>query len=300
MVKSLTNLKRSVIERLQKYSKPRKIQRILLENFTRYMYVLMHRQCGKTHFIRCVGLDFLEANFFDDYEPAIGIFASKLKQTLKLYRSRFETILESKNYKPRYDAEETALKYRRYDYKKSRIDFYSASFNPDTDRGGTYPFIALDEYGAYKPHFANSVVGPMGDVYSAPMFITGTPLGPNHFKKEYEYAERKMREGDKDFFAIRWTLDDSLREGEITQRYYDAIQKRYPPDQQHIFRAEYLLDWYAYVPNQIFGYEVADCYSEGRVGFFPCIPQVPVDTFWDIGVNGTAVCLLYTSPSPRD
>ena len=287
--KSLQKTGKSVLKRLEKVTVPNEVQKILSANLCQNMYVLIHRQMGKTHFIRQTCLDFLEAEFFPNYTPSIGIFASKLKQTLKLYRSKMHTLLEEKDYKLHYSHEEGSTLYRRHDGKLSRVDYYGANFDPDTDRGGTYPFIPIDEYGAFKPNFAKSVVAPMGDVLDAPMFITGTPLGPNHFKKEFDYAKRKMESGDRDFFAFKWNLQDSVKAGLRTQEQYDKIEKRYPPDQRHVFEAEYLLNWFSYVPDQIFSIEISDVYETGRVGYYPHLPGVPVDTFWDIGTNGTAV-----------
>lgn len=286
----LRKVEKSVIEKISSAHIPKIAQRLVLNNLCRYMYVLIHRQYGKSLLIRHIASDFLNADYPVGETPAVGIFASKLKQTLKLYRSKMHAMIELEGGKPRFAQEEGSTIYRRQkDNLEARVDYYAANFNPDTDRGGTYPFLALDEYGAFPANFGSSIAGPMGDVWSAPMIMTGTPLGPNHFKKEYDHAKTKMESGDKDFFALRWTIDDSLREGEVTQKQYDTIQKRYPPEQQHIFKGEYQLDWNAYLPNQIFGFETTEALNAGRVGFYPAQPGIPVDTFWDIGSNGTAV-----------
>ena len=116
-------------------------------------------------------------------------------------------------------------------------------------------------------------------------------MGPNHFKEEHEYATEMHRKNDPDFFAIKWNINDTLKNNEITQKEYNSIKKRYMISARLIrsWRAEYLLDWYAYYGARIFSNETTRAIDEGRVGYYEYNPRIPVDTFWDIGLNGTAV-----------
>jgi len=264
-------------------ARPKKAQALILNNICRYMYILLHRQYGKTFsVIKIADSYILDKNI---YAPSVGVFASTLKQAKKLYLNNFKRYY--KDFSPSFDEETSVLSLQKEE-GFGEVNFYGSQFNPDADRGGTHHFLALDEYASFPADYAMSVAAPMADVHKAPMIMTGTALGPNHFMTEFEHAERKMNSGDKDFFALRWTIEDSLKAGEVTKEEVDTIKSRYTGKKDYIFRAEYMLDWYAYLPNRIFVWETKRCKDEDRVGYFPYNPLYPVDTFWDIGVNGTA------------
>lgn len=275
---------------------PKIAQRIisdaLVRNNPRYLFVLIHRQYGKTHLIYKLS----ESYLLNHKHPKISIFASSLKQCTRLYKERFENNLQQ--FKTSYDKSLSRLTFNKIINnnklkEKCAIDFYGSNFNPDSDRGGTYSFQACDEYGSMEANYASRVVAPMGDVHKAPLFITGTPIAPNHFMKEFEYAEKKMKSGDKDFFTIKWTILDSLKHNEISEKEYNTIKKRYEINSEswNGYLAEYMLNWFAYRSNIIYAYELQSAKTNGNIGYYPYIPELPVDTSWDIGVNGTAVWL---------
>ena len=269
---------------------PKMGQQVMLKHILkRYIYALFHRQYGKTHFARVIGMQFL---LFHKHHPEIGVVALTLKQAKKLYKSKYENLL--KPFNPTFDKDEDCLIIRRpLDNKWAKIHFLGTDYlrKADAERGATLSYIIADEYGSYKKGYLQSVIAPMGDIYKAPMFITGTPMGPNHFKEEHEAATEAYKKGDPDFYAIKWDINRTLKEKEMTIKEYNTIKKRYllSPALIRFWRAEYLLDWYAYYGSRIFSNETNRARDEGRFGYYEYNPRLPVDTFWDIGLNGTAV-----------
>lgn len=51
------------------------------------------------------------------------------------------------------------------------------------------------------------------------------------------------------------------------------------------FRQEYLVDFDAAVPGSYYGAQIKRAQDEGRIGNFPHVPSMKVDTAWDIGVD---------------
>ena len=254
----------------------------------KYIIFIVHRQGGKSELIcKAFSRILIEKSVPD---PVGLLFASTLKQCRKIFKNKF--VSQFKDHEPRgtYDDQDDCFNLRRIYRDTGKVFFSGATDKIESARGGTGHIIACDEFGSWTEGFAESVVFPQGDVHKAPILITGTPRGPNHFMKMYEKFERNMRDG-KSFFAYKWNIDDSLKHGYITRKRYEEIKASVP---SHIWQAEYMLDWYAYVPNQIFSIETAQAVKDERFGNFPHRQGYPVTTFWDIGRNGTAVWFRQT------
>jgi predicted phage terminase large subunit-like protein len=72
------------------------------------------------------------------------------------------------------------------------------SDRPDTMRGVSLKFVAIDEYASMKPSVFEEVIRPaLADQKGSAVFI-GTPTGRNHFWDLYQYAELKGLKGSKE------------------------------------------------------------------------------------------------------
>lgn len=276
-----------------------------VEAGAKYLFVLIHRQWGKSKFARKLSQEYL----FDEDSPwrQVGIWCSQLNQALRIYRDEYKK--DYAHFGPIYEDSLNRLYFKKnLDFLKKEgewfplIDFYDTSYNPDpqpgqaaqSKRGGTYAILFLDEYGTYKEGYAQSVAYPMRDVWQGPIFHMGTPLGPGNFKTEFDHAKMQMKKGNHLYYAIRQTIEDSLHCGDVTKKFYDEVKARCMATKVgwQTWLAEYMLDWYAYVPDRIFGIEVSQAYSDKRVGVYPANLVYTVDTVWDIGKNGT-VCWVF-------
>ena len=225
--------------------------------------------------------------------PTGILFSAELKQVLKYYLPYFiDDLGELGGF---YDNKTTSFvlpgKEEGTGFNAGRVLFGGANEKSKGNRGGTGHLLGGDELGDWDESFAESVFYPMGDVFDAFMILSGTPRGPNHFKDKFEEFEKKMNEGDKDFFALKWTIEDSLRTGEVTQKQYDRWRKRYSGKDQWVWDVEYMLDFDAAIPGRVFVPFLYQTKKFKRLGNFPPDLTRPVEIFWDLGVNGT-VCLF--------
>ena len=257
---------------------------------------MMYRQAGKTTFVRQCQAHYLFFN--SEPDPVNILFAPTLKQCKRLYLNQMLNFFERLH--PRYDKDLDIFHVRSPApfNKPCQILFNGTDTSLEegkkqTSRGGTASGILFgDEYGDWPEGFAQAVVLPMTDNFGIPALFTGTPRGPNHFMYDFDFAKKMMLRGDRDYAVLKWTIDDGLRAGEVSPQKYEAIRKRYSGKYQHIWDAEYMLKFFAYFPGQIFGREVSQAYDSGRVSdSFPNY-NIPIECYWDIGTNGTAVWLV--------
>ena len=265
---------------------PKVGQKIILENLARYTYALVHRQYGKSH----LGYKLAESELLKKkyLSPLAAIVSPTIVQGRAVYEEKFKNFLAP--FKPAI-SQNKILKFNRPDGQTCRVEWFGSDVFSDSDRGRTTVFNLIDEHGSNPPGFIQQNIFPFGDVHKANNFIIGTTSkGANHFKYEFDNAMRRRAEGDKNYFAFKWTIEDSLKNGEISQKEYDIKRKQYDNEKyEHIWRGEYLMDWFAYSLDQIYAQEVSNAWNMGRVGHFPQVPGLFTDTFWDIGVGGTAV-----------
>ena len=230
----------------------------------------------------------------DIENPTCILVGSELKQIRNLYLPHFQKIFQP--LKPSYSTENSVFSVKRDLENRDRPDVARVLFGEGNERskgfrGATGHILGGDEYGDWKDGFLHSVLLPMGDVNSAYCLITGTPRGPNHFKRDFNNAYKRMMSGDKDYYALKWTIEDSLRAGEIPQKTYDLMRKRYEGEKEWEWQAEYMLDFDASIPGRMFVPYIVEAQKKKNIGHYPYCPDYPtcVDTFWDIGVRSTAV-----------
>lgn len=249
-----------------------------------YVYAVIHRQYGKSYLATKVAESQLLKKKYS--EPFVAICTPTIVQAQAIYENKLRAAFEP--FSPGMRGKSLMFK-RPKDNAICAIEFFGADNFSDSDRGRTSVLNICDESASLPKGFWLRNIFPFSNVHNAPNLLLGTTSrGANHFKKDFDTAVRKMNSGDKDYFAIKWSVEDSLRVGDITQEQYDRWKKIYENDDA-TWRGEYMMDWYAYMDQQIYGREISNAFEMGRVGSFPYDMSLPVDTFWDIGRNGTAV-----------
>ena len=265
--------------------RPKKAQQIIASNLTYFTYFLIHRQYGKTRIIENACSSYLMQQKIKS--PMVGIFCAQFDQAKRLYLKYFQDSF--KQLGGTFSSQDGCYEFPRHIVDRpvdtARVFLGGANDRSKGARGLTLHFIACDEFGDWNPGFLESVVLPMGNVHNAYAMITGTPRGPNHFKYKFNHAKKKMESGDKDYFALKWTIKDSIRSGEVSQEQADRWQKE---STEESWAAEYMLDFNAGAAGRVFSSSIVDARDNSRIGNFP-LTSTPVDLFWDIGVNGTAV-----------
>ena len=277
---------------LNRGQKPKKAQALLGKNLTYYTIALIHRQYGKTECIANIVLSILLNPKIRN--PSGIIYSATFSNVKKYYLNRLRDMVAV--FKPSFDHISNTLSWvkdvDKYDRRNTAtILFGGAQDDNKSNRGGTGHILAGDEWGDWSRNYAETVFFPMGDVHSAYKLMSGTPRGPNHFKNWFKKAEHEMFRGNKDYYALRWTIEDSLREGEVSQEFYDRKRVELSGDLKWVWDTEYMMDFDASTPGRVFASYINEAYEKRRIGRVILEPHHPVETVWDLGVNGT-VCLF--------
>ena len=271
---------------------PKTAQRLVGDNLCKNTVFLIHRQYGKTDFVANIIATKL---FMDNIQnPNAILYGPTLATIKKYYLPHFDDMLAI--YKPKYDGIENVYSWMKSVDKhgrKSVCRVYMGGANEQTksNRGGTGHILAGDEVGDWAEDYIDSVFNPMAFVHDCVKMYTGTPRGPNHFKDLYEKAKEQMDKGNKDWYALKWTIEDSLRAGEVSQKQFDEWQKLYSGPKQWRWDTEFMLDFDAATPGRVFAKYVTEAKRQNKVGYYTPNNAHNVETIWDLGVNGT-VCLF--------
>ncbi len=150
--------------------------------------------------------------------------------------------------------------------------------NPGTIRGIYLDGVILDEFAEMDPIIWSQVVRPaLSDRPGWAIFI-GTPKGQNGFYSLYQQAQLH-----KDWFSVMYKASQTgvLPLSELEQAKAIMSEEEYAQEYECSFSAALVGAYY--------GKRMAEAEDEGRVTNVAHDPAVPVDTFWDLGVDDTTV-----------
>jgi len=196
--------------------------------------------------------------------------------------------------------------------------------NPDAIRGVYRDGVVLDEYAQISPELWGQSIRPLlSDRLGWADFI-GTPKGQNHFFDLYEKVgqfEEEVRRfmARTDFpeikrlaagyiFKERRGMEISAPEKEAYNMFIslkskaDWWRKTFKASETNIipkaellaaktelsadeYNQEYECDWNAAVKGTYYYEYIKKAEDEGRVTTVPWNPDIPVDTYWDLGMN---------------
>jgi len=142
---------------------------------------------------------------------------------------------------------------------------------------GTNPvFLLMSEYAVGKKYsMAWDFLRPILMENEGSAWFNYTPRGKNHGFTLYEMARRTPR-----WFCERLTIEDT---GAITM---DKVNEEISEGMSKVLaRQEFWCDFNCGVEGAIFEEEMDYLDKNGRIGKVPYDPALPVDTFWDIGMN---------------
>lgn len=257
---------------------PRRLQYALHTNMKRFNVIVCHRRFGKTIFsinhmidraLRCP----LVMPRFAYIAPTYGQAKRVVWDQLKHYTQNI----------PGIDPNEADL---RVDIpgNKARIMLLSAE-NPSSLKGIYLDGVILDEYAEMNPAAWAEVIRPtLSDRKGWANFI-GTPKGQNNFYKLYEYAlngDPKTGVKDPEWFSALYKASQT---GIIDQAELDSARRTMSEEE---YEQEFECSFNAGLVGAYFGKELALAEKENRIGTFPYDPQLPVETFWDLGIDDLA------------
>lgn len=167
-----------------------------------------------------------------------------------------------------------------------KIQLFGAD-DPDSLRGFGPSGVSYDEFSQQPANIHSEVISKaLGDRLGYAIFA-GTIKGKDHLYKTYDAAK-----SDASWYSLWQDIDASLatEEGITIQVLEQAMaDDRAQIAQGLMTQDEYDQEWYlspeAAIKGAIYGKELTAARQEGRITTVPHDPALPVDTFWDLGMN---------------
>jgi phage terminase large subunit len=150
--------------------------------------------------------------------------------------------------------------------------------NPMALKGIYLDGTILDEYAEMNPAAWREVIRPtLSDRQGWGIFI-GTPKGQNSF---YDLYERARKGDDPEWFSALYKASET---GIIPQAELDSARREMTESE---YDQEFECSFQAGLVGAYWGKQMEKAQLEGRICSVPYEPTVPVETFWDLGVNDT-------------
>lgn len=177
----------------------------------------------------------------------------------------------------------------------STITLKSAE-KPNRLRGGNPKLYVISEFPEMDPQVLD-IIEPVVEANGGQIIINGTPKGDNHAKGSVESWQK-----DPDWFTQIITAEQtdvfSIEQlAKIRQRIIDRFRARGRSETEAIsfFEQEYMCSFDSPVVGSYYGEGMRRATEESRIGNVPYEPNLPVHTFWDIGVgDSTSIWFMQT------
>jgi phage terminase large subunit len=161
-----------------------------------------------------------------------------------------------------------------------------STHNPDRLRGGNSKLFVLSEFQAMDPRVID-IIMPIIRMNGGRLLINMTANGDSAAKVLLEYW--KTRE---DVYVSEVTIEDSgLLSAEQMEDIFEETKAMFRARGQSeeeaiaFVRQEYYCDWSAPVIGSYFGSAMRRADDEGRITRVPHEELLPVETWWDLGVD---------------
>jgi len=233
----------------------------------RWAVIVAHRRAGKT--VACVN-DLLDAALRCELpEPRFAYIAPYFAQAKDIawaYLKRFAGVI------PGAIAHEQEL---RIDLPNGgRVRLYGAD-NYERLRGIYLDGVVMDEFGDMDPRAWSEVIRPaLADRKGWAVFI-GTPKGRNHFAEIWNQAQDKPDEW--------YSLILKASQTGIVDPIELADSRSVMSEDQ--YNQEFECSFDAAVVGSYYGKLIEKAENEGRIGNVAWEPQIPVQTWWDLGID---------------
>jgi phage terminase large subunit len=233
----------------------------------RWGVIVAHRRAGKT--VACVN-DLIDAALRcerpDGRFAYIAPYFAQAKDVAWNYLKRFAGPV------PGVTIHEQEL---RVDFANgARVRLYGAD-NYERLRGIYLDGVVLDEFGDMDPRAWVEVIRPaLADRQGWGIFI-GTPKGRNHFQAIYEQATGRPGE----WFSLMLKASES---GLVDAAELADARAGMSEDQ---YNQEFECSFDAAVVGSYYGKLIERAEQDGRVGNVGWEPNVPVQTWWDLGID---------------
>lgn len=233
----------------------------------RWAVIVAHRRAGKT--VACINDLIRAAITCDKPEPRFAYIApyyAQAKDVAWAYLKRFTASI------PGAVTNEQEL---RVDLPGGgRVRLYGAD-NYERLRGIYLDGVIVDEFGDVDPRAWSEVIRPaLADRKGWAVFI-GTPKGRNHFAEIWNQAQDKPDEW--------YSLILKASQTGIVDPIELADSRSVMSEDQ--YNQEFECSFDAAVVGSYYGKLIEKAENEGRIGNVAWEPQIPVQTWWDLGID---------------
>tara|TARA_R100001594_G_scaffold58437_2_gene92405 strand:+ start:712 stop:1758 length:1047 start_codon:yes stop_codon:yes gene_type:complete len=167
-----------------------------------------------------------------------------------------------------------------------------------TDKGldylrGTNPVgVVFSEYSRMSPLVWDTIRPILRENDGFAIFAT-TPWGQNH-----AYDLYRMAKDSDTWYASLLTVDDTKDEnGRSIVSEDDVEEERQSGMSDEMIAQEFYSSFQAALPGAYFSKEMSAAELEGRITKVPYDPDLPVDTYWDLGVDDATSIFFAQSTS---
>ena len=255
---------------------PRELQAKLHRDVKRFSVLVMHRRFGKTVFSVNHMIDKALRNPLN--RPQYAYIAPFRDQAKKV---AWEYMKEYTSHIPGADPNEADL---RVDIPRpSRGDHIRLMLlgadNPKGLKGMYLDGVVPDEYAEMYPSVWTEVLRPMlSDRLGWAMFL-GTPKGRNHFFELFNYAQTS---GNAEWFSAMYKASET---NIIPAAELESARATMSEDE---YLQEYECSFQAGLVGAYFSKEIMQAEKDNRFGRVPFDPSLPLDTYWDLGINDSS------------
>lgn len=171
----------------------------------------------------------------------------------------------------------------KIELKNGSIIRIIGSDNPNSIVGTNPVGIVFSEYAIQDPTIWY-LLRPVLDENGGWAVFNSTPRGANHFKDLWQIAQR-----DPDYwFSQKLGVSDTKAiPAHVLERARAELLEETGTDD--LYQQEYEVSFEAAVQGSYFGPQMLLLEQMDRITSVPWVPSVPVDTFWDLGINDTNV-----------
>mgnify|MGYP003346864130 FL=1 len=252
--------------------KPRELQKILHENISKHRFsvLVLHRRAGKT--VMCINHMIRDAMYSKTPNSRYAFISPTFKQGKATAWDYIKTFAGKI---PGVKFNESEL---RADFPNgARITILGAE-NDQALRGIFLDGCILDETQSISPNLFPEIIRPaLADRKGWCVFI-GTPKGKNYFFELYEYA--KKTEG---WYASLHKASETKILDEDELKAAKSIMS------EDLFEQEFECSFQAAITGSYYGTLLEDAEKNGRVLENLYDKELPVETWWDLGMNDSTV-----------
>lgn len=240
-------------------------QKEYIKNKKRFNVLVVHRRAGKT--VWAIIDEMIQAIKQEswDYWYIAPTYRQAKKIAWRLIQKFWDQIWDFK-----YNASELILTYIP---NGSTISLFGAE-NPDSLRWLDLKWVIFDEYAQQPSNIYSEIVFPMINANGWWVTWIWTPKGKNAFYQLYERAKH-----DERFYTMLLTHKDTWL---LTDEQLNDARKEMTEEE---FEQEYNCSWEAYMRWSVYWKELAKAHQEWRVREWIYDKNIPVTTFWDLGIS---------------